>query len=299
MDPSNIDKEDLLLPERPDEHKKNESPIRTFSTDLAQAVRKDEMTVIKVAMAEQKRRAQEEEQYSPRSKKNRTFLTIGIILILITIIGVVVIYFVKKNRLPEIVPAEVVIPSLINTEVTTNIEVGGLGEGKIVELTRATMGNVSGTDGQIANIYFTDSRDGTKKLISTNSFLASIKSEVPEPLTRTLLNNFMLGIYTKNNATHPFLILKTNDFQIAFANMYIWERKLFSDFYLSFNLPGDEEAFTNKFSDQLVENKSTRTLKRDDGTIILMYGFANDYTIVIADSVETYKEILRRLQTIR
>ncbi|MEN9582350.1 MAG: hypothetical protein RL641_304 [Candidatus Parcubacteria bacterium] len=299
MDPNEIDKEEFLLPVRPHNPDKPAAPIRTFSTDLAQAVRKDEMSVIKVAMAEEKRRQDEDFELSPGSSKNRAFVAVGTALIILTVIGLGVVYLIKKNRVPDVIPSEVQIPTLITAEASTSVEIGGQGDGKILELTRTATSNVSSTDNSIVNIYFTDSTYSTKQLITANAFLSGIKSEIPQPLLRSLQNNFMLGIYTKDSTRHPFLILKTADFQIAFANMFTWEKKLFSDFYVPFNLTGDEETFVNKFTDLLVENKDTRALKKDDGTISLIYGFADEKTIIIADGVETFKEVLRRLQSMR
>lgn len=299
MDPNEIDKDKLLLPKKPHGLDDASAPIRTFSTDLAQAVRKDEMSVIKVAMEEEKRRHAEDMELSPGSSKNKAFVGFGIALVFLTILGVGAAYLIKKNRTPEVIQNEVKAPTLITTEATTSIEVGGLSEGKIIELTRTAMSNVGSAEGQIVNIYFTNSTYGFKQLITANAFLTGIKSEVPQPLLRSLTPTFLLGVYTKDSIRHPFIILKTTDFQIAFANMFTWEKKLFSDLYLPFNLAGDEETFTNKFTDQLVENKDTRVLKKDDGTNVLLYGFADEGTIIIADAPETFKEVIHRLQTMR
>lgn len=277
----------------------NASPIRTYSTDLASAVRKDEMAVIKAAMNEDKRRKEEEMQFSASSPKNRMFIVLGLLLIFVTVAGVGTAFVVKQNRKPETIPTQTRIDSIITAENSTSIEVGGASEGKMIELTRTAVNNISSAEGQIVNIYFTDSTSGAKSIISTEDFLLGIKSDIPSAMLATLQKTFMLGMYTENGVRHPFLILRTTDFQTAFASMFDWERKLFSDFYLPFNLTGDENNFTNKFTDFLVENKDTRVLRKDDGSIGMMYGFVDDKSLIITDSVESFKEVLHRLQNIR
>ncbi len=299
-DTKNIKKEDSsALPPKNRTVNNPASPLRTFSTDLAQAVRKDEMSVIKVAMAEDKRRHEVENEESPKSPKNRAYVIFGIIFIILAVGGIAAAFIVKKSRTPDIISGEVSTPSIIKAEATTSIEVGGAEAGKIVDLTRTALKNVSAKDGEVVNIYYTDSTAGIKRTIVTGEFMGGIKSAIPAPLLRSLANAFMLGIYTKATARHPFLIFKTNDHSIAFANMFIWEKKLFSDLYLPFNFPADESSFTGKFTDLLVENKDTRVLQKDDGTILLIYGFADENTIIITDSIESFKEILRRLQSVR
>lgn len=277
----------------------NASPIRTYSTDLASAVRKDEMAVIKAALGEDKRRREEEMQFSASSPKNRMFIVLGLLLIFVTVAGVGTAFVIKQNRKPETIPSQTRIDSLITAENTTSIEVGGVSQDKMIELTRTAVNNISSAEGKIMNIYFTDSTSGEKSVITTDQFLYGIKSEVPTELLSTLEKNFMLGMYTESAVRHPFLILRTTDFQVAFASMYDWERKIFSDFYLPFNLTGEENNFTNKFSDLLVENKATRVLRKDNGSVGMIYGFVDDKSLIISDSVESFKEVLHRLQNIR
>ncbi len=299
MEPNEIKKEDTHSTEVRHGHGKGDSPLRTYSTDLAKAVRKDEMAVIKVALEQELLRKEEESTNSPASSRNKTYITLGILIILLTLGGVAGTYYIKKNRTPDVVITETKIPTLINAEGTTSIEVGGLADSKIIEITKSTIANVAGQENQITNIYFTDSRSGAKKIIPTNEFLAGMKSAIPQALIQTLSANFMLGLFTKDNLHHPFLILKTNDFQTAFANMYDWEKNLFSDFFLPFSLPSNADNFTTKWTDLLVENKDTRVLKQDDGTIILLYGFADDKTLIITDGQESFKEVITRVQSTR
>ncbi len=272
--------------------------IRTFSSDLADAVKHNEMSVIKVAMAEQKHREEAAEQFSPASATNRRYIILGFIIVVLAVGGILFAYNSKSNKTPEIIPTETKIQSLIPADATTSIEVGGQTETDVPELISSAVTNVSSTDGGIVDIYLTNSENGTKLLVSTSTFFTLIKSQIPPALLRTLSSRFMLGVVTSAGASHPFIILKTTDYETAFAAMFTWERKLYSDFYIPLSLNGGA-VFDKKWADLLVENKDTRILLSDKNDVALLYSFIDEHTIVITDTVATFKEVRKRLETIR
>lgn len=280
-------------------NEKKSPVIRTFSSDLADAVRKNEMSVIKVAMAEQKRREEDAMLRSPGSTKNKTYIVLTMICLLLGGGGVWYALHKKQSVAPIVIPTETKIQAIIPADATTSIEVGGTDQGKVEDLIRAAVTNISGNEGGIVDIYFTDSSGGTKKTITAGDFFTAISSAAPAPLVRSLTPEFMLGVYTKSELRHPFLILRTTDYDTAFANMFTWERKLFTDFYQPFAFKGDENTFTGKFGDLIVENKDTRILRSADGTIVLIYSFVDEHTILLTDSVESFVEVLHRLQSVK
>lgn len=280
-------------------HEDEASPIRTYSTDLAQAVRKDEMSVIKAAMQSERQRQEEEMAKSASSPKNRLYIIVGIALIAVTLLGIMAVQYYKNKMSPDIIPSQAQIPSLITAENTTSLEVGGMSQDKIVDLVRTAANNLFAPNNEIVNIYLTDASTGKKHIIETQTFLTNIKSQAPFALTETLSKNFMFGVYTKAEMHYPFLILQTTDFSNAFPAMASWERDMFSDFYLPFNLPNNEDYFTTKFTDQLVENRDTRVVKNDAGEILLLYGFADEKSLIITTSIDSYTEILHRVQSVR
>mgnify|MGYP003520366763 FL=1 len=275
------------------------SPIRTYSTDLAHAVRKDEMSVIKAAMNEERRRKEDEMAKSATSPKNRLYIVISILLVLGTISAIAIASYIKLNRTPDIIPSQAEIPSIIPAQTTTSIEIGGMSNDKIVELVRTTLNNVAGAEKEVVNIYMTDATSGKKEIITSQTFFPGIKSQIPSALLGSLNKNFMLGIYTLDAIQHPFLVLQTTDFQTAFTNMADWERQIYSDLYLPFNLPNNDDYFTTKFTDLIVENRDTRVIVNEEGTVILIYGFVDEKSFIVTDSLGSYKEILHRIQGVR
>jgi hypothetical protein len=285
-----------------DEEKQLQTPgkempvLRTFSSDLADAVRNNEMSVIKVAMAEQKRREGEAELASPTSKINLRYIILSIIVLLAGIGGVVFAIRYKANQTPVVTVKDTKIPALIPADATTSIEIGLNADAKPVQLIQTAIKNVTTREGGIVDVYLTNSSSGVKQTITTNDFFTAISSEIPAPLLRSLSPRFMLGV-VQNNGGHPFLIFKTNDYETAFANMFTWEKKLFQDFYIPLALKGDQTSFEAPFKDLLVENKDTRVLLSSSAEVVLLYSFIDEHTLVITTDPITFKEVKRRIET--
>ena len=77
----------------------HEGGLRTIATDMARAVREQELSVIKIALAEQKKREAIEEYNAPTSKKNLSYIFGS--LIFIALAGGVIWYFYLKPSSDE------------------------------------------------------------------------------------------------------------------------------------------------------------------------------------------------------
>ena len=62
--------------------------LRTFSSDMAEAVRENEMSVIKIALAEKERREQEDLYKKAKGTKLSRFLFVFLGLIIISVVAV-------------------------------------------------------------------------------------------------------------------------------------------------------------------------------------------------------------------
>jgi len=61
--------------------------------------------------------------------------------------------------------------------------------------------------------------------------------------------------------------------------------------------PETNYLFTKNFEKGIILNKNARILKDDNGKIVLMYIFANNNSIIITNSEQATKEIIRRLNS--
>ena len=115
------------------EAKNSIKQIHTFQSDVANAIKKDNVSVIKIALAEKRRqekRGYEEENVSPKSRKNIVIILASVFLVILSfgIIG----YFYYRNEVtstPKIVP---VVHDLIFSESKENVPVDNLGRNPLI-----------------------------------------------------------------------------------------------------------------------------------------------------------------------
>ena len=264
--------------------------LRTFSSDVAEAVKREQGSIIKVAVNEYERRQHEQENVSPTSKKNILFLTVGIIFLA----GAAGLLFYTllsrpKDNLPAPAPAK---SSIIYADFHTGLVIDRLTGSRLAERLRNQIA-LSGKSGTIEDIYLTENGG----LVETERFLALLGAHTQPNLTRSLTNEFMVGSYKTTDSGHAFIVLQTRDFANTFAGMLDWEGRLWEDFYKIFGTetPGQvTDLARSDFEDLLIKNKNARALKRADKTIAILYIFLDEKNLLIADNVETVTEVLAR-----
>ena len=114
---------------------------------------------------------------------------------------------------------------------------------------------------------------------------------------RVLAPEFFFGIHSfKEN--EPFIIIRTEEFDNAFAAILRWEKSMPFDLAEFFDLTAEElenPGYIPEFKDIVLLNQDVRILNGKEGTI-LIYGFVDTKTIVLTTHVETFNEITRRIK---
>ncbi len=111
----------------------------------------------------------------------------------------------------------------------------------------------------------------------------------------------MTGVYQSvdaNSKPHLFFLFQTKDYNQSYAGMLNWEKTLFDDFFVLFNIDisGDHNSlFEKQWKDIILNNKDARVLYDIDGKSVLYYMFINKNTFIITDSEDTIKEASLRL----
>jgi hypothetical protein len=59
----------------------------------------------------------------------------------------------------------------------------------------------------------------------------------------------------------------------------------------------DPGALGHTFTDNVVVNKDVRDITSDDGTVLFLYGFLDDQTLIITTDTETFQEVNSRYIT--
>lgn len=280
----------------------NIKPIHTYTSDMADAVREQEGTVIKIALAEQKKRERNAMKAESRGSNPKNMLLIigGIILIVAGVMGTL--FLIQKSKSQSVVaPVQTKIEAFINYEDQSYIDTTGMAirEEAIKAITAESQKQTQ--PNSIKNFFLTTKTSTGTNTLTTSDFLTLLNINMPGGLERSLSPQFMIGSYKGTSGTdtpHLFLMFQTTDYNIAFAGILEWEKTMLDDMFMIFNIDvnGDnQKLFATPFKDIIIENKDARVLSDQSGKDLLYYMFADKNTFVISDNQDTIKEILTRL----
>ncbi len=277
--------------------------LRTYKQDVAGVVRDQKTSLVQMVLAEQRERRKRERETSPTSGRNLPLIILSVIFLLAAAGIVYYIFFTLKpanNALEELHVTPLVF-SEKNTEVsitnkdrkTLRTEMSGVIQDRDLRLDA------------IKYVFFTDTLtvaapQGTvreKSLASANKFFEVFEVELPSVILRSLRPEFMFGVHAFNK-NQPFLVLKTDYYDNAFAGMLEWESNAVNDLLPLFDQPERvRELSERKWGDMVIKNKDTRVLRNFDGSIALVYMFKDQRTLIITTNEDTLLEVSRRLDT--
>lgn len=288
------------------------SIVRTYKSDVESAISANHLSSINIAIAENEKKheqikadPQKAEEYEEGYSKGKVALFIGILLIIIGGGSLGALTLLKKQN-PNQVIIKTELPALFTTEYKDELNVSNLAKDTFVKSLAGKINDIQIPVNNFYNTYITTgSSTSQRRLISSAEFINLSKFKIPDPLKRSLSPFFMIGSYSLDGNS-PFLILKTNSFEIAYAGMLEWEKTLERDFRQIFYLEGYETITSlaeslsptnviKKFEDRVINNKDVRLIKKTDGKIMLLYGIIDKETIIITTSDWAFKEIIDRL----
>lgn len=290
---------------QPNNANKNLKTLRTYSSDMADAIRDNEMSVIKIALAEKEKKEREFVYKKVEGTNLQKILLIagGVILIIGAIVGVY--SLMRKNSANNTLTQQTPTNNMrafISYNSQSSVDATGATDiDSISKLLRAEIS--SGGNSRSIKAIFVNTTVGTaSEPLALIDFLSEIKTTAPGALVRSLTGQYMIGTYQSTNSTqapHLFFIFQTKDYNQAYPGMLAWEQTILGDLYPLFGIDvsADESALLQKqFKDIIIANKDARVLYDFDGKSILYYIFANKNDFIITDSTEAIGEILSRLQ---
>lgn len=304
----------IVNPARLPEEKKNlkQSIVRTYKSDAEEAIKMEGMSSASIAIAEEKRK-QKYQAFAPSDgapKSKRAALFIISLLFVFAGIGAFNFNYVKEKI--NITPAPkktLEIKSLITADSNAELNLSELSKkdaaSSLLEL--ITMASIK--PNSIQNIYATknvvENKNTVKKLAESKEFLPLISSKIPDILLRSLASKYMFGIHSRND-NQPFIILKTDSYENAFAGMLAWEKNIAGDLSALFprNIPPSMQegtttteqilSYKKDFEDVLVKNRDTRALRDESGNIFLIYSLSDKETVIITSNADTLSELFDR-----
>jgi len=303
------------MPARPLEEKKNlkQSIVRTYKSDAEEAIKMEKMSSVSIALAEEKKKQKyhpiASSDTAPRSKK--TLLFVISLLFVFAGIGAFNFNYIKEKLKMTPAPKKgFEIATLITSDSNTEFDLSKLDKKNVVNSLSEIINTTDVKSNSIQNIYVTKNVIGegkkTKTSVTSKEFLPLIISKIPDILLRSLSPEYMLGVHSWNG-NQPFIILKTDSYENAFAGMLSWEKNMAGDLNMLFprnNLPSIQDGTTTTeqilsykkdFEDVLVKNKDTRALRNEDGDIFLIYSLPDKETVIITSNTDTLAELFDRI----
>lgn len=281
------------------EKNQKEITVETFMGDMAKVIEgTNENGIIKKVIAENEKHKIERERTSPEIRINKIFLTVGIFLIVASLVAVSLVFFLRQ----KVSTVEVKTPyiSIIFLDKTEFKEISGFRKEEIVQTILNEINTSEFKIGGIEGVYLTVNQ----KVLGFRDFLNLMEANLDQEKITFINDNFLIGATNKEEASSSvpnrnlFFLLKMRSIPDVFEPMRLWENKMFSDLHGFFGLEINAETkylLTKDFEDGIVQNKNARILRDKDGKILMMYVFAEEDSLIITNTEIAVKEVMLRL----
>ena len=273
---------------------------RTYAEDMARVIESDQGGLVKKIIHEQEEKEAEKRNFSPESRKNKLYMFSSVVFLFLALLTMV--FFLTKKDI-NTVPVERQFTPIIFNDKSFFIETADLSKDKIIESVLTEIRETKLKEGGLEGIYLTRN----KEVLGLRDFLNILKSNLILPGENLISNNFLLGLINEEGRPASvdvlagkdlFILIKMRSVADIFDILRTWESKILYDLRGFFGVPISPDTnylFTKNFEDGVVENKNARILYDKDGRIIIMYVFADDTSLVIANKREAVREVIFRL----
>ncbi|MDQ5912559.1 MAG: hypothetical protein QG568_774 [Patescibacteria group bacterium] len=302
--------------------------VRTYQSDIANTIKNDNVSMIKIALSEKKRQ-EKRSQFDSTIEGNQknVYILAGVIIAFIVIAGLIAgyIYLQSTNTTSGPSQTQQKVQPLLYTESTSVLNIDQINIDdllKIIERDKEAVMEL----GDMKSIVLTVGSSTEERQLTSEEFFYLLKSRAPDGLIRALDANFLLGVYAFT-PREMFAVFKVNSYDTAFAGMFEWEPNIESDIGDIFinkkerigrsigvlsstkDTQQDTTGATTtqsspfgvfsqrKFVDKVLSNKDARVLVDVDNREAMLYTFLDKETLVIATSEKSLKEIIFRLTT--
>jgi hypothetical protein len=280
-----------MPPEKKDQKDDLIKSLRTYQGDVEEALHNNNFSASKVLIAEEERKREKPDLSTLEAPKNtearnKFFLTLGGLLLVLGIITVSAVYYIKsQNQVAIVQKTKTILPfSQEKPIITTNLSIANI-ISTIVSLKQSF--NLPLNSILYINL---EKNEGAQE--SLENFLSILGPSMPASLKRSFVGKYMLGVYAFDSNT-PFVILKTNDFSTSFAGMLKWESNMPYDLDKIFDLK-ENASSTNTFFDESIKNKDLRVMKDLAGKTIFLYSFIDKNTLVMTKTESVFSAILNK-----
>lgn len=299
------------------------APLQTYATDFSDHVKETKASPVSVLAAEQDAAPAPTQNPVKASKSNTAFLIAGVVLLIAGGAGAVFAYLHYKNQSAPLVVTQNTIATPIFVDEQEEIQGSGSDLLSTFTLTLARPLEAN----KVRLIYAS----------STLSMFAMLPLGAPDVVVRNVRKTgSMAGVVNAGGATSLFFLLSVSSYGETFAGMLAWEPSMpasLAALYPPVAQPSIEAtstpivatttATTTKkttikskvtapvatstytviqkpgFRDEVVGNHDVRIYRDEQGNSLMLYGYWNPTTLIIARDPAAFTEILSRLATTR
>lgn len=280
--------------------------IRTFEGDVAEAIKKQNESLISIQRKEEKKR-EAVQTLSPNAGVQVEGESSGTVRALILALTTIVLiggggygaYYAWTNYSTKTAPPIISTPTnqFVSASAETNIDASTLGRQSVINIVTEARHKDRGSS-SLEQLVWRHGNTPDAELLSTSDFLIRLASHAPSALVRAFNPLFMFGVLGSAPG-HAVMLIKLNSFENAFPRMLDWEPKIAEDILALF---ADEDTVggtsaTEEFTDKTIQNHDTRVLKDSSGNIVFMYGFFDNSILIMTDGEEAFRTVINRLQS--
>lgn len=264
--------------------------VQTYAEDMTEAIENSSGGAIREIIREQEKSEIIKKELSPQSKKNKLFMSVSFVLVLLAVTMLSFFYFRTKDN--TVLPEKQFTP-LIFTDSSTFTEIKDLKKDQIAQTVLNKVNATNVKNGGVEGLYLTEN----KNIVGLRKFLEYIQSNFVAIDRALLSDNFLTGVVS-GETKNFFILMKVNSISDVFVSLREWENKMFTDLHGFFSVdisPETKYLLTKEFEDGIVQNKNARILYGADKQIIMMYIMADDNSVIVTNNENTAREIMLRL----
>ncbi len=273
------------------------SPIRTYKSDFASAVKRGGISIAKIAMSERARRfnlGRAEPGEVATQNKGGVFVWLFTFILIAAVAGLSYLLWTNSQNPTPITSGPTPPAPLIFAEYNVRVILDPAADGTEVNVKSAIDAAVVkalSREPSISNFYFVKNEAS----LNLNAFKAVTGLKLPERLTRNVKPEFMFGAYGDGQSQSRFLILNVGAFDQVYAATLEWESSLAADILpLLYDGQQVNQVAGQRFGDKRIRNKDLRLVTDAAGQTFLLYTFLDQNTLLITTNEATFTKVFER-----
>ncbi|MBI5405580.1 hypothetical protein HY972_00875 [Candidatus Kaiserbacteria bacterium] len=278
------------------------SPLETYSGDFSERVKETRASTATVLAAEQ-----DAGREAPLQKKkfpwgNALYIGAGAVLLIAGGIGA---YSAYRSYVTITVPVTPEAGAMAPIFVDEREPLSGTGAELLAAIEESVARPLAPSAVRLLYVAST----------SAESVFSALPLSAPDVLVRNInADGSMAGVANAGGSASPFFILSVSSYSGTFGGLLAWEARMPRDLgalFPAYPAAASASAATSSphatttmapqavFRDEVVDNHDVRVYRDTAGRSIVLYGYWNQKTLVIARDPAVFSEILNRLATSR